>query len=613
MSKPSPQKRPGKTEPSKVEQAKQAGNYLRGTIRNVLEDSSVDHFEHDDLQLLKFHGTYQQDDRDQRSSRRAEGLDKAYSFMLRVTLPAGQLSAEQYLDLDRLADQYANGTIRLTTRQAIQFHGVLKGNLKATMASINRSLMTTLAACGDVCRNVMATAAPFEDEIHRMIRQTACAIAADLRPATRAYYELWLDGERVETTLNEEPFYGQTYLPRKFKTGVTVMGDNQIDIYSYDAGLIGIVDNGKLIGFNVVAGGGLGMSHGRENTFAQLAHEIGFVDVRHGVEVIRAIASIYRDFGNRADRKQARLKYLINDRGLKWFQDELRARCHFEILPSWAINEIRINDWLGRHRQTESSWFYGLFVENGRIQDTPECRLRSAIRTIVRETGCGITLTAGQSLLFTNLSSEQVDWIETTLTDHGVPLIDRISAARRYSMACPALPTCGMAVAESERVAPALVRQLESVLGDLGVGDIPLTFRMTGCPNGCARPYTADIALVGRRPGIYHIFVGGRIQGDRVADLYAADVHVDDFIATLLPLLTRWAAERRDDEGLGDFYQRLCGRSQPRQRVTGKERASLPVIQPLLAETPAGASPAPKALTLPVYPPVPTITPATTE
>lgn len=613
MSHSSPQNRPRKTEPSKVEHAKQKGDFLRGTIPEVLADSTVDHFEHDDLQLLKFHGTYQQDDRDLRSSRRAEGLDKAYSFMLRVTLPAGQLTAQQYLDLDRMADQYANGTIRLTTRQAIQFHGVLKGNLKSTMASISHSLMTTLAACGDVCRNVMATAAPLEDDVHRTIRETAIAIAADLRPATNAYYEIWLDGERVESTMSEEPFYGETYLPRKFKTGVTIMGDNQIDIYSYDAGLIGIVDGGRLIGFNVVAGGGLGMSHGRENTFAQLAHDIGFVDVQHGVAVIRAIASIYRDYGNRADRKHARLKYLINDRGLKWFQDELQSRCEFEILPAWAINEIEINDWLGRHRQGESTWFYGLFVENGRIKDTPECRMRSAIRNIVAQTGCGITLTAQQSLLFTGLSADQLDWIEATLADHGVPLVDQLSSARRYSMACPALPTCGMAVAESERVAPAMVDQLEQVLRTLGVGDVPLTFRMTGCPNGCARPYTADIALVGRRPNIYHIFVGGRIQGDRVADLYAADVHADDFVPTLLPLLTKWAAERRDGEGLGDFYQRLCGRSQPRQRVTGKERASLPVIQPLLTEPLAPPTDGSRVIPLPPLPNIPTGSPSPAE
>ena len=572
-----------KAKESKVEIAKSKSDFLRGTVDDVLRDPGADHFEHDDLQLLKFHGTYQQDDRDLRKPRRAEGLGKAFSFMLRVTLPGGKLSAQQYLDLDRMADDFANGSIRLTTRQAVQFHGVLKTDLRETIRQINESCMTTLAACGDVCRNVMASAPPFEDEVHETVRRTADEIAVALRPATKAYHEIWVDGERHISTMEEEPFYGELYLPRKYKVGVTVMGDNQIDVYSYDAGLIAIVQDDKVIGFNVLAGGGLGMSHGRQNTFAQLAHEVGFVATENGVEAIKVIASIYRDFGNRSDRKQARLKYLINDKGVDWFLREFKERCEFEVSTSKALPKVSNNDWLGVHRQNDKLWFYGLFVENGRIIDGDKM-LRTAIRRIVVETNCDVTLTPQQSLIFTGLNKNQVERIDDILREYNIESTEELSPSVRYSMACPALPTCGMAVAESERVAPAVVRQIASLMESVGAADEKLTFRMTGCPNGCARPYTADIALVGRRPGIYHLFVGGRLAGDRMADLYAADIKIEDLIETLRPLVEQWSLHRRPHEGLGDFYQRMLERSDSRQRITGKEDATFDQLQPRLVQ-----------------------------
>ena len=571
-------------QPSKVEHAKRKGNFLRGTIDDVLVDPAADHFQHDDLQLLKFHGTYQQDDRDLRKQRRAMGLDKAYSFMLRITLPAGRLTAGQYLNVDRMASDFANETIRLTTRQAIQFHGVLKSDLRETMKQINEAAMTTLAACGDVCRNVMASAAPLDDEVHQTVRRTANEIARELRPATQAYYELWINGEKQHSTMEEEPFYGDLYLPRKYKVGVTVMGDNQIDIYSYDAGLIAIVDEGAVVGFNVVAGGGLGMSHGRANTFAQLAHEIGFVEPEFGVEAIKVIAAIYRDFGNRSDRKQARLKYLINDRGIDWFRQEFRSRCEFPVDRVRNLPKIKNQDWLGAHRQNDKLWFYGLFVENGRIVDTATCQLRTAIRRIVLETHCDIALTAQQSLIFCSLTRNQLQRVQDLLDEYNVPTVDQLSSAVRYSMACPAMPTCGMAVAESERVAPTVIREIAGLMKSLGMQDEPLTVRMTGCPNGCARPYTADIALVGRRPGIYHLFVGGRLAGDRMADLYAADIKIEEVVEKLTPLVTQWSLRRRPGEGLGDFYQRLLNLNEPRQRVTGKEQESYDLIHSLLIQ-----------------------------
>ena len=575
-----------KTDPSKVEIAKQNSKLLRGSIDETLKDPSIEKFSEDDMQLLKFHGSYEQDDRDLRKPRRAEGLGKAYSYMLRVVIPAGQLTNSQYIDLDRMADEFANGTIRLTTRQAIQYHGVIKGELRETIRQINESMMTTLAACGDVCRNVMATAAPIKDAVHEKVRETALAVAVELRPATKAYHEIWIEGEKQVSTMEDvtesEPLYGDTYLPRKYKVGVTVQGDNQLDIYSYDAGLIGILENDVLIGWNVVAGGGLGMSHGRPNTFAQLADKIGFVGLDHGVAATRVIATIYRDFGNRFDRKQARLKYLIDKMGIEEFRAEFKKRCDFEVQDSREIPEVSNEDWMGKHAQGDGKFFYGVFVENGRIKDTEDCQLRTAFLKIITQLGCSTTLTAQQSILFNDLTESQVGELESILKAHNVPLLNEISNARRYSMACPSMPTCGLAVAESERVMPDLITEIENTLESMGLGDTQLTIRMTGCPNGCARPYTADIALVGRRPGVYHLFVGGRLAGDRMADLYAADVKIEDLIETLMPLLLKYAETRNPDEGLGDFYQRILGRTENRQRVTGKEVPTMNDVLPRL-------------------------------
>ena len=571
-----------KNAPSKVEVAKDKSANLRGTIDEVLKDPSIELFAHDDMQLLKFHGTYQQENRDDRVTRRAEGLGKSYSFMIRVALPGGVATPQQYLDLDAIAEKYTTGSIRITTRQAIQYHGVIKGELRETMKSINDGLMTTLAACGDVNRNVMASAPPFTDDVYTQIRKTADEVAIDMAPKTGAYHEIWIDGERQHLTDEVEPFYGKHYLPRKYKVGVTVMGDNQIDVYSYDAGLIGIVEDGKLIGYNVVAGGGLGMSHGRANTYAQVAYQVGFVSVEDGVQVIQNVASIYRDFGNRNDRKQARLKYLIGEKGIEWFQAEMKKRSDFDIHQWKEIPTVDDQDWMGLHKQDDDHWFYGVFVENGRILDNDKVQNKTAFKKIVTELKCGVTFTAQQSLLFTGLKEDQIAPLEAILKEFNVPTVETISNARRYSMACPAMPTCGLAVSESERCLPTLMNDIEDKLESLGLADTKLTIRMTGCPNGCARPYTADIAFVGRRPGIYHLFVGGRLAGDRMADLYAADVKVEEALDTLTPLLTKYKADRLENEGLGDFYQRLLGRSETRRRVTGKEQPTFDEVQPLV-------------------------------
>ncbi len=563
---------------SKVEVAKRKGRHLRGTIAECLKTEAT-HFEHDDVQLLKFHGIYQQDDRDLRKERRQAGLEKEFSFMVRLALPGGMLNAQQYLALDRIADEYANGSLRITTRQGFQLYGVLKNNLKETIAGLNKELITTLSACGDVERNLMCCPAPLDDPAYVLIQELARTIAEQLRPASRAYHEIWLDGEKVVSTDAEEPFYGDRYLPRKFKTGITIAGDASIDIYSYDCGLIAIVEDGEVRGFNVLVGGGMGMTHGREDTFAALAERFGFVGPDDGVETVRTVAAIFRDHGNRGDRRHARLKYLLAEWGIERFREEFRQRVPFELGPWVEIPEPRFDDFLGKRRQSDGRFFYGIFVENGRVVDRPDKQIKSALRKIAEKHRCGIRLTPQQSLLLTDLSEQQIEDIEQTLKEHGVALVEELSAARRYSMACPALPTCGLALAESERLMPTIVDRFEAELESLGLGNEPLTLRMTGCPNGCARPYTADIAFVGRKPGLYHVYVGGGLRGDRIADLYAADVPEDRLHIELRPLLAKWANQRRTGESLSDFYQRLIKRESPRRVITGKEQPTSKLIQ----------------------------------
>ena len=562
---------------SKVELAKRRSRHLRGTIAETLASDRT-HFGHDDLQLLKFHGTYQQDDRDARRELEAAGLEKAYAFMVRVAIPAGAVTAEQYLELDRIAAEHGNGTLRITTRQGFQFHGVLKGNLKQAIAGINDSLLTTISACGDVQRNVMGCAAPLGDADHALVRQVAETLAAQLRPGSRAYHEIWLDGEKQISTAEEEPFYGDHYLPRKFKAAVGLSTDNCVDIRAHDVGLLAIVRDGRLDGFNLLVGGGLGMTHNKGDTTARLAEPLGFVPAEHGVEAVRIVASIFRDHGNRSDRRHARLKYLLGEWGTPRFREEFQRRASFTLGPAVELPPLPFHDHLGRHRQSDGRWFYGVFIQSGRIANTAGHALRTALREIVSRLRPGIRLTGQQNLLLTDLESGDIDTVERILTSHGVTLPAALSAARRYSMACPALPTCGLAVAESERAIPGILERFEAELDSLGLRDAPLTIRMTGCPNGCARPYTADLAFVGRSLGLYNVYLGGGLSGDRLVDLYRADVPLGALLDTLRPLLQRWAAERTTGEGLGDFYQRLMGVRATRTVVTGRELPTIDLV-----------------------------------
>jgi sulfite reductase (ferredoxin) len=556
--------------PSKVETVKRASDHLRGGLGEALASPSVTHFDESDSVVLKFHGVYQQDDRDQRVKRGAP-REKSWQMMIRLTMPGGILTPAQYLELDALADRFGNGTLRLTTRQSIQFHGVAKGDLKSLIAGVNHALLSTLAACGDVSRNVMACPAPIDDDVHRAVQDVARRIADALRPRTGAYFELWLDGERVRDSRDDEPVYGDTYLPRKFKAGVAIDTDNAVDIYSYDCGLMAITDGNRIEGYNLLVGGGFGMTHNKASTFARIATPIAFVAPSDAVAAVQGVCELFRDEGNRSDRRHARLKYLVEQWGAERFTEALRRRVSFALQPPRPVSPPRQRDYLGVHPQGDGRFWLGVFVPNGRIADRGEERMRSAFRDAVRTHAPGVRVTPMQSLLFSDLDSRQVDLLRDLLASHGVREVKSLSNVERYSMACPALPTCGLALADSERALPGVLLELEREIASLGLSDVPLTVRMTGCPNGCARPYNADIGFVGRRPGVYHIYVGGGLHGDRLADLFANDVKLPELVPALRPLLARFARERASGESLGDFYQRAAGNSQPRRLLTGSE------------------------------------------
>lgn len=562
---------------SGTELVKLASRHLRGALREALADDSS-FFNEDNRAILKFHGIYQQDDRDKRV-KRGDPTEKAWQMMIRLSAPGGILTADQYLALDSLASQYGNDTLRITTRQSIQFHGVLKRNLKALVAAINAVRLSTIAACGDVSRNVMATPVPIDDEIHREVQRIALEIALDLRPRTNAYCEIWLDGECVADSRDEEPLYRDSYLPRKFKVGVGIDTDNSVDLYTYDCGLVAITRNGAIVGYNLLAGGGFGLTHNKASTFARIADTLAFVEPKHAAAAVRAVCEIFRDHGNRSDRRHARLKYLLEEWGVERFLAELQRRVEFPLQAPAEVGTPQQLDYLGVHPQGNGRFFAGVFVQSGRIIDGDTMRIRSAFREIVTRLRPGVRLTPMQSIIFTDLDETGVAELQDILMTHGVPAAESLSNAVRYSLACPGMPTCGLALADSERALPDVLSSLEAELERLGASDVPLTVRMTGCPNGCARPFNADIGLVGRRPGVYHVYLGGSLRGDRMADLFAADVKADQITSTLAPFLERFALERQHGEGIGDFYQRTVGNQTTRRLITGSETPTLVQLQ----------------------------------
>ncbi|MBB5350007.1 sulfite reductase (NADPH) hemoprotein beta-component [Haloferula luteola] len=536
---------------------KTRSNYLRGQIVDDLADLSTGAVTEDSNQLLKFHGTYMQDDRDLRPDRRKHKLDKAYSFMLRIRLAGGVASTQQWLETDRLADDYANGTIKLTTRQAFQLHGIIKTNLKRTIAEINHAAMDTIAACGDVNRNVMCNPNPHLSSVHEEVQRDAQAISDHLTPQTGAYHEIWLDGEKVESSEEEvEPIYGKTYLPRKFKITIAVPPSNDVDLYANDLSFIAIVEDGKLVGYNVAVGGGLGMTHGNEATYPRLADVIGYCSVDQVVDVAEKVVMVQRDFGDRTDRKHARLKYTIQDRGVDWFKAELHRYLGYDLDEVKPFEFTDNGDRFGWTTDERGVHHYTLFVQGGRVIDTPGYPMRTGLREIAKVHQGDIRLTANQNLIIASVTDERRPEIEALLEKFGMSRSHERSAMRLASIACVALPTCSLALAEAERYLPDVLTLLEEELEKFGLRHDAITIRMTGCPNGCGRPFISEIGFVGRGPDRYNLYLGGGHAGQRLNKLYRQDLPAAKIIETLSPILERYAKEREDGEKFGDFVIR---------------------------------------------------------
>jgi sulfite reductase (ferredoxin) len=470
------------------------------------------------------------------------------------------LTAEQYLVEDDLSERYANGTLRITTRQGFQLHGILKGDLRATLRSINECLQSTLAACGDVNRNVMACPAPTASRAQARVQEIAHQIALHLAPRSQAYHEIWIDGEKVETVETPEevePIYGTTYLPRKFKIGIAFPGDNCVDIYTQDIGLVPYLEGDELAGFTVLIGGGMGMTHGKKETFPRLGTPLCDVSAAQVLSVVEAIVTVQRDYGDRQNRKHARMKYVVEEQGVAWFRAEVERRLGCTLRDPRPIHLHDVEDHLGWHQQGNGRWFLGLHVENGRIKDTATQRLRAGLRHAIELFRPGIRLTGQQNILLTDLADAQREPLETLLHEYGISTDPRAAGAYRFAMACPSLPTCGLALAEAERALPGVMQQIEVDLAALGLAGEPLSVRMTGCPNGCARPYMGDIGIVGRTKDIYHIYVGGDWANTRMNTLYAPSVHLRDLATTLYPLFALWRDDRLPRETFGDFCHRI--------------------------------------------------------
>ena len=542
---------------TEVEHIKAASRHLRGTIVEGLSDPLTGAIADPDTQLSKFHGIYQQDDRDIRSERKRQKLEPAFSFMIRARIPGGLITTSQWLGLDRIATTHANQTIRLTTRQAIQYHGVIKRNLKQTIAEINVATLDTIAACGDVNRNVMSPPLPALSSTHREVQKHAEALSEHLMPKSRAYHEIWLDGEKVESSKTEvEPIYGDTYLPRKFKVAFVIPPQNDVDVFAQDLGFITIVKNGVITGFNVTVGGGMGMTHGETDTYPRLGDVLGSITPDQVLGVAEAIVTTQRDHGDRTNRKHARLKYTIDDRGIDWFRGEVERRAGIRFDAAQKYSFVANGDVYGWQQDDVGAWHYGLFVENGRVGDFDTRRLLSGLRAIAQRHNSEFRLTPNQNLFISKIAEKDKPAIEALLNEFGIENSVNASPLRLNSMACVAFPTCGLAMAESERYLPTLIDKLDAGLQQHGLAQEPITIRMTGCANGCARPYIAEIGLVGKGPGRYTVFLGAGFAGDRLGAPYLDNANEEEVLDALNPLFADFAAEREDGEHFGDFLVR---------------------------------------------------------
>lgn len=575
---------------SKLEGIKERSNYLREPLASELREDTT-HFSGDAVQVLKFHGSYQQDNRDNRQ----KGQEKDYQFMLRTRSPGGFIPAQLYLTLDRISQDYGNQTLRVTTRQGFQIHGVLKKNLKSVIASIIKNMGSTLGACGDLNRNVMAPPAPFKNRLdYQYAWEYANKIADLLTPQTGAYYEIWLDGEKAISaeedpeikaarqrnghgTLvddKEEPLYGDRYMPRKFKCCLTVPGDNSVDLYTQDIALVVMInDQGELEGFNVLAGGGLGRTHNKEDTFARMADPIGYVDRADVYDLVKAIVATQRDYGDRFNRRHARMKYLLHDWGVDKFRAQVEEYFGKPLQPFKPLREFKYYDYLGWHEQGDGNLFLGISVENGRIKDEGDFRLKSALRAIAQRYAFPMRLTPNHNIILYEVPPTEQQNVEEILHRHGVGTTpETIDPLVRYSMACPALPTCGLAITESERAMPGIIDRIRALLNKVGLEQEEFVIRMTGCPNGCARPYMAELGLVGSAPGTYQVWLGGTPNQTRLARPYMDRMPLEKLEEYLEPIFVFFGKERQGQESFGEFCDRV-GFDAIREFTVGYESA----------------------------------------
>ena len=535
------------------EEIKAAIPTLAGTIAATFNDPANDHFSEDDNQFLKFHGSYQQDDRDLRKT------GKKYIMMIRGRIPGGVMTANQWKVFDELASTYGNNTLRITTRQSIQFHGVVKSGLRPLIAKINESLLSTLAACGDVNRNVLAPPTPAYTKAREQVFADAYRVAMAVAPQTKAYHSIWIDGVQLDNETPEnknfvDPLYGKTYLPRKFKIAFVIPPVNDLDVFTNCLGFIAVVENDTLVGYNLAVGGGMGRSHGNVQTYPRLADVIGFLTPDKLVDVAKAVLTIHRDFGDRTERKHARLKYVVAERGVKFMQDEVNQRAGITLAPAKPCKFTTTADLLGWHKAVDGNWFLGLFVQTGRVKDAKKIALRDVAEKFPK---IEFRLTANQNVILANANHDEKAAITALLATHGVKTENQASILHAASMACPALPTCGLALAESERMLPGLIDRIEKLCGDLGLGGEEIIIRSTGCPNGCARPYMAELAFVGKAPGRYQVWLGGDVSGTRLNRVWKDVVKDPDIENELRPVLVRFMKERNSGERFGDWCDRV--------------------------------------------------------
>ncbi|KJH58111.1 assimilatory sulfite reductase (NADPH) hemoprotein subunit [Bacillus licheniformis] len=545
--------------PSDVERIKKESDYLRGTLKESMLEPLSAGISDDDNRLMKHHGSYLQDDRDLRNERQKQKLEPAYQFMLRVRMPGGVATPEQWLVMDELARKYGNGTLKLTTRETFQMHGILKWNMKKTIQSIHSAMLDTIAACGDVNRNVMCTSNPYQSEIHREVYEWSKKLSDDLLPRTRAYHEIWLDEEKVAGTPDAdevEPMYGPLYLPRKFKIGIAVPPSNDIDVFSQDLGFIAIVEDDKLIGFNVAIGGGMGMTHGDKATYPQLAKVIGFCKPEQLYDVAEKTITIQRDYGNRSVRKNARFKYTVDRLGLETVKNELENRLGWSLAEAKPYHFEHNGDRYGWVKGVKGRWHFTMFVEGGRVTDYDDYKLMTGLREIAKVHTGDIRLTANQNLIIANVTTQKKKKISELIEQFGLTDGKHYTALRRSSIACVALPTCGLAMAEAERYLPKLIDKIDEIVEENGLKNEEITIRMTGCPNGCARHALGEIGFIGKAPGKYNMYLGAAFDGSRLSKMYRENIGEEEILKELRNILPRYAKERNEGERFGDFVIR---------------------------------------------------------